>query len=109
MDLNIASINNVDETFSSNVPRTNKIHIRLQQQGRRNLTIIQDLDDDLDFNRICKDMRKRFSCNGNVVEDPKMGSIIQLQGDQRENVKGWFLMHEILTTKDLDRLVIHGF
>jgi translation initiation factor 1 (eIF-1/SUI1) len=38
-----------------------------------------------------------------------MGEIIQLQGDQRDNVKAWLIKHEILTTKDLDRLVIHGY
>lgn len=109
MDLNLNSINIVDANFTSNIEHTNKIHLRLQQQGKRNITIIQELDNDLDFKKICKDMRKKFNCNGNVIEDSKLGFIIQLQGDQRENVKQWFLINEILTTKDLDRLVIHGF
>jgi len=109
MDLNVVSFNDVDATLASNEPRTNKIHLRLQQLGKRKLTIIQDLDSDLDFKRICKAMRKDFSCNGNVVEDEKMGFIIQLQGDHRDLVKKWFLDHEILTSKDLDRLVIHGY
>ena len=109
MDLNVVSFNDVDASLASNEPRTNKIHLRLQQLGKRKLTIIQDLDSDLDFKRICKAMRKDFSCNGNVVEDEKMGFIIQLQGDHRDLVKKWFLDHEILTSKDLDRLVIHGY
>ena len=109
MDLNVFSFNDADATLASNEPRTNKIHLRLQQLGKRKLTIIQDLDSDLDFKRICKAMRKDFSCNGNVVEDDKMGFIIQLQGDHRDMVKKWFLDHEILTSKDLDRLVIHGY
>jgi len=91
------------------VINSNKIHLRVQQQGRRYLTIIQDLDNDLDFKRICKDMRKKFSCNGNVVNDTDLGEIIQLQGDQRDNVKEWLLANEILTANSIDRLVIHGF
>ena len=109
MNLNLDSFNNADNALAAYEPRTNKIHLRVQQQGRRNMTIIQDLDSDLDFKRICKNMRKKFNCNGNVVEDAKMGFIIQLQGDQRDQVKEWLLANEILTTKDLDRLVIHGF
>jgi len=27
-----------------------------------------------------------FCCNGTVVEDPELGQVIQLQGDQRKNV-----------------------
>lgn len=107
MDLGITS-NFADNSFAGAM-RTNKIHFRLQQQGRRNLTIIQDLDDDLDFKRICKAMRKKFNCNGNVVEHEDFGMIIQLQGDQRDNVKDWLITNEILTAKEAEeRIVIHG-
>jgi len=109
MDLNINNIDSFDSSSLLGNMRSNKIHIRVQQLGRRTLTIIQELDDDLDFKRICKNMRKQFNCNGNVVNDKEMGEIIQLQGDQRDNVKAWLIKHEILTTKDLDRLVIHGY
>lgn len=27
-----------------------------------------------------------FCCNGTVVQDPELGQVIQLQGDQRKNV-----------------------
>jgi translation initiation factor 1 len=105
MDL---TFNTINDSFKD-VINSNKIHLRVQQQGRRYLTIIQDLDNDLDFKRICKDMRKKFSCNGNVVNDTDLGEIIQLQGDQRDNVKEWLLANEILTANSIDRLVIHGF
>jgi len=109
MELNNLSFNVFDDNMQINMPSMNKIHIRIQQQGSRYITIIQDLDEDLDFKRICKDMRKKFSCNGNVVNDEKIGEIIQLQGDQRDNVKEWLLVNEILTTNNIDRLIIHGF
>jgi len=110
--MNIDFNNNLNDAFNSNFnnERTNKIHIRIQQKRKdKYLTIIQDLDDDLDFKRICNDMRRKFSCNGNVVNDKEFGEIIQLQGDQRTNVKEWLIQNEILTTKDLHRVVIHGF
>jgi translation initiation factor 1 len=108
MELNFDTTNITTQTPVGNTFRNNKIHLRLQQQGRRNVTIIQDLDNDLDFHRICKDMRKKFNCNGNVVNDEKMGEIIQLQGDQRDNVKDWLIKNEIVTSRELDRIVVHG-
>jgi translation initiation factor 1 (eIF-1/SUI1) len=51
-------------------------------------------------------MRKLFSCNGKVDEEEH---ILQLQGDQRQNVKEWLLQNEILSKGDVDRLVIHGY
>jgi translation initiation factor SUI1 len=83
-----------------------KIHIHIQTQGKRHLTIVEGLDDDLDLKRICKSMRKMFSCNGKVDEETH---ILQLQGDQRQNVKEWLLQNEVLTKSDLERLVIHGY
>jgi translation initiation factor SUI1 len=82
------------------------IHLHIQSQGKRHLTIVEGLDDDLDLKRICKSMMKMFSCNGKVDEEK---NILQLQGDQRQNVKEWLLQNEILSKGDLDRLVIHGY
>jgi translation initiation factor 1 (eIF-1/SUI1) len=47
-----------------------------------------------------------FCCNGTVVDDPELGQVIQLQGDQRKNVHT-FLTAEKLVKKDL--IKIHGF
>ena len=82
------------------------IHIHIQSQGKRHLTIVEGLDKDLDLKRICKSMMKMFSCNGKIDEEKHL---LQLQGDQRQNVKEWLLQNEILSKGDLDRLVIHGY
>ena len=34
---------------------------------------------------------QEFACNGTVVEHPEYGEIIQLQGDQRENMRQFFV------------------
>ena len=86
------------------------MHVRIQQRtGRKCITTIQGLEDDLDLKRICKAMKKSFNCNGNVAEDDEMGEVIQLQGDQRDNSKEWLLAQEIILPADADRIVIHGF
>ena len=88
-----------------------KIHIRIQQRnGRKCITTIQGLENDLDLKRICKAMKRAFNCNGSIAEDEEMGEIVQLQGDQRQNVKEWLVEQEIVNRTDADdRLVIHGF
>jgi translation initiation factor 1 len=89
----------------------NKYHIRVQQRnGRKCITTLDGLEEDLDLKRICRAMREAFSCNGNVImkEDEETG-VIQLQGDQRENMKQWLLDQEIILKNEVDRIVVHGF
>jgi translation initiation factor 1 len=81
-----------------------------QRNGRKCITTIQGLDDDLDLKRICKAMKKAFNCNGNLAQDEEMGEIVQLQGDQRVNVKDWLMEQEIIGKAEADdRIVLHGF
>jgi translation initiation factor 1 len=90
----------------------NKYHIRVQQRnGRKCITTLDGLEEDLDLKRICKAMRNSFSCNGNVVmkDDDSGTGVIQLQGDQRENIKQWLLDNEVILKNEVDRIVIHGF
>ena len=88
-----------------------KIHIRIQQRnGRKCITTIQGLESDLDLKRICKAMKRAFNCNGSIGEDEEFGEIVQLQGDQRQNVKEWLVEQDIINRADADdRLVLHGF
>lgn len=89
----------------------NKYHIRVQQRnGRKCITTLDGLEEDLDLKRICKAMREAFSCNGNIVmKEGEEEGVIQLQGDQRENIKQWLLEQEIILKNEADRIVVHGF
>ena len=73
------------------------------------ITSIEGLDEDLDKKRICKAMRKLFNCNGNVIDDEDRGEVIQLQGDQRDNVRTFLLEQTVLESHEKDRIVVHGF
>jgi translation initiation factor 1 len=100
-----------DELFTNDAFIKNKYHIRVQQRnGRKCITTLDGLEDDLDLKRICKAMRNAFSCNGNVVykEEGELG-VIQLQGDQRDNIKVWLLEQDIILKNEADRIIIHGF
>lgn len=47
-----------------------------------------------DQKKILKVIKKKFACNGTIVNDSEMGEVIQLQGDQRKDVQ------EFLVAKD---------
>ena len=54
---------------------------------------------------VLKAFKKEFSCNGTIVDDPEYGHVIQLQGDQRQNVLQ-FLTANGIAKKDV--IKIHG-
>ena len=83
------------------------MHIRIQQRnGKKSLTTVQGLKKSYSYDKILKDLKKEFCCNGNVVQDKELGKVIQLQGDQLKNVAN-FLMQVGLAKKD--HIKIHGF
>jgi translation initiation factor 1 len=74
----------------------NKIHVRMQQRnGRKCLTTIEGLADDLDLSKILRALKKTFKCNGAVVTDDELGEILQLSGDQRTNIREFFIDQEV--------------
>jgi translation initiation factor 1 len=90
--------------------RTNKIHVRAQQMGRKWITLIENMDDDLDLKRIARAMKGEFHCSAAVAKDEDSGGeYIKLSGDQKTLVREWLIREEILTEKEAaERLVIHG-
>nr|AFK43238.1 unknown [Medicago truncatula] len=83
------------------------VHVRVQQRnGRRSLTTVQGLKKEFSYSKILKDLKKEFCCNGTVVEDPELGQVIQLQGDQRKNVST-FLVQAGIVKKE--KIKLHGF
>ncbi|VFQ82538.1 unnamed protein product [Cuscuta campestris] len=83
------------------------VHIRIQQRnGKKSLTTVQGLKEAFSYNKILKDLKKEFCCNGTVVQDPELGKVIQLQGDQRKNVSQFLVNAGILKK---DQIKIHGF
>ncbi|KAI4340049.1 hypothetical protein MLD38_024924 [Melastoma candidum] len=61
------------------------------RNGRKSLTTVEGLKKDYSYNKILKDLKKEFCCNGTVVHDPELGQVIQLQGDQRKNASTFLI------------------
>jgi translation initiation factor SUI1 len=87
-----------------------KIHVYTHQMGRKWITTIAGLDDDLDLKRIARAMKGDFHCSAKVDTDEKTGGeYIKLSGNQKEHLRPWLIAACILTEKEAtDRLVFHG-
>lgn len=80
--------------------------MRVQQRnGRKCITTVQGLANDLDVKKIARALKKTFQCNGTVTDDPELGEILQLSGDQRTNIRQFFVDQEVCHE---DQIVIHG-
>ena len=86
------------------------IHIRIfQRTSRKYITIIEDLDiidTQIDLNKIVKYMKKTFFCNGSIKKTKDGKTIINLKGDQRDNIKKILLDKKIVKESQIK---IHGF
>uniref|UniRef100_G3PPW8 SUI1 domain-containing protein n=1 Tax=Gasterosteus aculeatus aculeatus TaxID=481459 RepID=G3PPW8_GASAC len=75
------------------------IHIRIQQRnGRKTLTTVQGIAIDYDKKKLVKAFKKKFACNGTVIEHPEY--------DQRKNICQFLI--EIGLAKE-EQLKVHGF
>jgi translation initiation factor SUI1 len=78
------------------------VHIRLIK-NKRTFTVIEDLEPELDLKRICKVMKKTFSCNGSVKPIQTNTEVIVLQGNKVKEVENWLRATELA-----DEIIIHG-
>ncbi|KAG5745934.1 hypothetical protein H9Q70_011366 [Fusarium xylarioides] len=99
-----------DEDTGETKQTQNYIHIRIQQRnGRKTLTTVQGLPKKFDQKKILKVIKKKFACNGTIVNDSEMGEVIQLQGDQRKDVQEFLIDKKEGLELDAKTIKVHGF
>uniref|UniRef100_A0A915L758 SUI1 domain-containing protein n=1 Tax=Romanomermis culicivorax TaxID=13658 RepID=A0A915L758_ROMCU len=83
------------------------IHIRIQQRtGRKTITTVQGIATEYDLKKIVRYLKKEYNCNGTVVEHPEYGEVIQLTGDQRQNIREFLVKVGIVKEENCK---VHGF
>ncbi|TWW70368.1 Eukaryotic translation initiation factor 1 [Takifugu flavidus] len=89
------------------LPAGTDVHIRIQQRnGRKTLTTVQGIDANYDKKKLVKAFKRKFACNGTVIDHPEYGEVIQVQGDQRNNIRQF--IKEVGLASD-EQLKVHGF
>jgi len=99
-----ALLNELDDETNAK----NYVHLRVvQRNGKKRVTIIEGLEDDLDLKRIAQALQKTLKCGGHVVDDAEHGLVIQLTGDQRLQVRDFLLEEGIVPSKN--HIKVHGY
>ena len=94
--------NSVDLFSSEEVFTQSKVKIAMQKRnGKKCITTITGMADDLDLKLILSHIKKTYNCNGAIVKDDKFGEIITLSGDQRENFYNFLVTEEICKSDDI--------
>lgn len=76
------------------------IHIRNQQRnGKKSMTTVQGLKEELSLEKILKDLKKE-------LQNEELGKVIQLQGNQRKNVSNFLVKAGIAKKEEIK---MHGF
>jgi translation initiation factor 1 len=81
---------------------TERITIRsYQRNGRKSTTIVYGLATDLDLKKILRHFKKSFQCNGTINTDNDFGQVIQVSGDQKQNIINFLVNEEICKREDI--------
>jgi|TARA_B100001996_G_scaffold15173_1_gene12612 translation initiation factor 1 len=102
----------MDTIFEQNIffddeKKSNIVHIRIQQRNaKKTITTIEGLDTSIDIKRLLKYIKKKFNCNGSIIITEDDINIIQLQGDQRNNMKNFLIQENIVSNEFIK---VHGF
>ncbi|KAI3959992.1 hypothetical protein MKW92_001155 [Papaver armeniacum] len=99
-----------EEDNFSGAPKANGdyVHIRVQKRnGDKCLTTVEGLKKELNYENTKLQFKKEFGCNGNIVtQDKELSRVIQLQGDQRKNIRYFIVKAGVA---DRDYIKLHGF
>jgi translation initiation factor 1 len=103
MDL---KFNNTDDLFSlddaENFFTNSKVTVCVQKRnGRKCITTITGMEDDLDLKKIVSYFKKTYSCNGSILKDEKYGEVITFSGDQKENFYNFLIQEQINKPDDI--------
>jgi translation initiation factor 1 len=66
-----------------------------QRNGRKSTTIVYGFATDLDLKKILRHFKKSFQCNGTINKDNDFGQVIQVSGDQKQNIINFLVNEEI--------------
>ena len=96
MDTNITFNDLENQLFSS------KVTISVERRnGKKCITNVIGMADDLDLNKILSYLKKTYSCNGSILKDNIHGEIMSFSGDQKENIYNFLVNEQIYSTDDI--------
>ena len=81
---------------------TSKVTIDVEKRnGKKYITNIIGMADDLDLKKILSYLKKTYNCNGSIIKDEIYKEVISLTGDQKENVYNFLIKEQIYKKEDI--------
>lgn len=91
----------IDDSFSSS-----KVTISVEKRnGRKCITNVIGMADDLDLNKILSYLKKTYNCNGSIIKNNEYGEVMAFTGDQKEYIYNFLIDEEIYKK---DEIIIKG-
>jgi len=82
-----------------------KVVISIQQRKtKKYITIVRDIPEKYDLNKIVKYIKKCYNCSGSIIRDDEC--YLTFSGDQRQNIAKFFVDYNVM---DKENIVIRGF
>jgi len=79
-----------------------KVTISVEKRnGKKCITNVIGMAEDLDLQKIISYLKKNYNCNGSIIKDAVHGEVISLTGDQKENVYNFLVKEEIYKAEDI--------
>jgi translation initiation factor 1 len=95
------NINNILDS-EKNVFENQKVTISVEKRnGKKCITNVIDMADDLDLPRILSYLKKKYNCNGSILKDEQHGDVMSFTGDQKENIYNFLIKEEIYKKEDI--------
>jgi translation initiation factor 1 len=89
-----------------NLLNKNMVTIMVQKRnGKKCITSVIGMAEDLDLKKIISYIKKKYSCNGSVVVDEEHGEVMIFTGDQKENIYNFLVDQEI---NKKDEIILKG-
>lgn len=96
--MNINDILNTDNKLFEN----SKVTISVEKRnGKKCITNVIGMADDLDLPRILSYLKKTYSCNGSLIKDEEHGEVMSFTGDQKENIYNFLIKEQIYKKEDI--------
>ena len=81
---------------------SSKVTISVEKRnGRKCITNVIGMADDLDLSKILSYLKKTYSCNGSIIKDATYGEVLSFTGDQKENIYNFLIDEEIYKKDDI--------
>ena len=103
-----ASVDHFGAESEGKAPTHLPVHIRVQQRrGKKCLTIVEGLAEDLDLKKISKALRSTHSTSCSIISNKETGQeVLQLAGDLRTEIKQFLIETNIA---DARQIKLHGY